>query len=882
MAAKFAVPALPSTTVVRQRLLDRVAAAVHGPLTLVSAPAGSGKSVLLASWAATGALPGPLVWITLSPGDERPGTFWSYVLAGLDRIGRPVRAAQTPSRADSIDDSFLIRLAAHLYESPEPVVLVLDEDEADVLAAPGAVPAGLDFLLRHARPQLRLVLVGRTEPALQLHRYRLSGSMTEIRLDELAFTAPEATELLAAHGISLSESSLDTLVHRTRGWPASLRLAAMSLQHTSSADVERSAAGLAGDRGPLADYFLSELLRSQPADLQAFLLRTGIADHLPSALAAELSGRPDAAWTLASLARANALIDTCSEHEDCYRYHPLFAEMLRAQLTRERPDEVDTLRRTAARWLAAHDSLVEAVRHFSAAGEWSAAAALLTRQLAVGDVLAGPRCDVVPELLANAPEEPTTAQLAVLRAAFAARRLDRDECDRQLARAAELMDAVPAAEQPAVTLVGSLAAAVSSRLAGNQSDALRAMAAAETALETLTNSGWPVPPTVRAAVRYEKGVSLLWSAKLGPAAAELAKAARIGRQSGVPGWPARALGQLALVEVVRGRLTRAVEAAEEAEMLADSLAIPEVSRSAAAAVALACVRSEECDPAARTYADRATARETLAGDAVAATILALVRIRLVRARGNLGDALAIVEHVCRRTDATIPTWLTLRLWAEWAVYEAARGRVDEPLRLVGGHGPSNLPCVALATAAGELARGRPDLAGGTLSAVLDHDQLPLDLRVSARLLRASMELRSGEPGAARLSLDQALRLAAPERLRRPVLDAAPDLRAFLRRSRELTTAHPWLQGVGAPAHHPTLSRPERRAEAASPLLVLPLSDKEREVLGHLSSFLSTDEIARAMFVSVNTVKTHVRSILRKLAVPGRNEAVRRARELELI
>ena len=171
----------------------------------------------------------------------------------------------------------------------------------------------------------------------------------------------------------------------------------------------------------------------------------------------------------------------------------------------------------------------------------------------------------------------------------------------------------------------------------------------------MTNSGWPLRPTVRAAVRYEKGVSLLWSAKLGPAASELAEAARIGRQSGVPGWPERALGQLAWSRwCAAGSSTRAVEAAEEAEMLADSLAIPEVSRSAAAAVALACVRSEECDPAARTYADRATARETLAGDAVAATILALVRIRLVRARGNLGDALAIVEHVCRRTDASHP------------------------------------------------------------------------------------------------------------------------------------------------------------------------------------------------------------------------------------
>ncbi len=318
-------------------------------------------------------------------------------------------------------------------------------------------------------------------------------------------------------------------------------------------------------------------------------------------------------------------------------------------------------------------------------------------------------------------------------------------------------------------------------------------------------------------------------------------------------------------------------------VLTDSVAIPGVSRCAAPAVALAWARSEECDPAARTYADQATARASLAGDAVAVAILALVRIRLSHARGTPADALAVVEQVCRGTDAIGPTWLTLRLCAEWAVYEVTHGRVDEPLRLVGEQGPSDMPCIALVTAAAELARGRLDPVGGILSAVLDHEELPVDLRVTARLLQAWMELRRAQPGAARLSLDLALRLAAPERLRRPVLDAAPDLRAFLRRSQELTSAHPWLHGLGAPTPRPTLHRPVGSdVQVDCPVLMVPLTDREREVLGHLSSLLSTEEIAQTMFVSVNTVKTHIRAILRKLAVPRRNEAVRRARELELI
>ena len=348
----------------------------------------------------------------------------------------------------------------------------------------------------------------------------------------------------------------------------------------------------------------------------------------------------------------------------------------------------------------------------------------------------------------------------------------------------------------------------------------------------------------------------------------------------------QALGQLALTEALAGRLTRADAIGGEAEEIADTLTLAGDRRSGAAAAALALVRSEECDsPGARALCERATGRWTLAGDAVAGTVLALVRSRLVRARGG-PDGLLDPGPAAART----PAWLEHRAQAEAASGEVARGRVTEARQLLSGAVGSGLPCVALALAAAELAQGRPDAARSALTSLLELTGVPLDVRISAWLLQASLELESGRPGAARTALDRALRLAAPERLRRPVLDAPPDVRSFLRRNRELAAAHPWLLAAGPrtgpPVRHTPPVRPRVTAgpvpTGLAPVLVLPLTEKEQEVLRLLSALFSTEEIAQTMFVSVNTVKTHVRAILRKLEVTGRNEAVRRARELELI
>ena len=234
MVAKFEVPNLPPWVVVRQRLLDRISRGVREQVTLVSAPAGCGKTVLAASWVAAGLAPGPLAWLSLDEDDAQPGVFWSYVLAALAGAGVPVTGVGRSAVDETADHSLLIRLAACLSEQSEPVVLILDN--AEVLSDRGVLD-GIDFLVRHAGPRLRLVLLTRVDPALPLHRYRLAGSMTEVRLDELAFTPVEARAVLTAHDADLPESAATALAEEAHGWAASLRLAALALQHRSEPGV---------------------------------------------------------------------------------------------------------------------------------------------------------------------------------------------------------------------------------------------------------------------------------------------------------------------------------------------------------------------------------------------------------------------------------------------------------------------------------------------------------------------------------------------------------------------------------------------------------------------------------------------------------------------
>ncbi|MDF2739778.1 MAG: ATP-dependent transcriptional regulator, MalT-like, LuxR family, partial [Actinomycetia bacterium] len=307
LASKLAAPAMPGRVVERPRLFKLLDTGVERPVTLVAAPAGSGKTLLLTSWMSAASPPREVAWLSLDRGDNDPVRFWAYVLAALGRSGAVpadsgLRAVQ-PSPGD--DDALPPSLLHGLEELASPVVLVLDD--VHELTEPRVLD-GLDFLIRHAPPQLRLVLSTRADPPLALHRLLVSGQLTQLRGADLAFTVPEVDELLAGYDYRprLSDDDLAVLQARTEGWAAGLRLAAVSMQHQP--DLHRFVMELAGDDRSLAGYLVSEVLEQQPAELRGFLLRTCVVGELSGELADALTGRDDGERTLARLERANAFV----------------------------------------------------------------------------------------------------------------------------------------------------------------------------------------------------------------------------------------------------------------------------------------------------------------------------------------------------------------------------------------------------------------------------------------------------------------------------------------------------------------------------------------------------------------------------------------------
>src|ERR1700722_17946907 len=387
LISKIRAPAIPAWAVQRPRITKRIAEGARWcPLIVVAGGPGAGKTMAVALWAAAEA--GPVAWVGLDEFDNEPDTFWNYVLAALRRSGvaLPKELRALPPGRDH-DDGFLLQLTATLAAQDPPVTLVLDDLHA--LTEPSALK-GLDFMLRNAGPALRAVVTSRVDPMLPLHRYRLAGQLTEIRASDLAFSTAEAELLLAQHGSTLPADSLESLTQRTEGWAAGLRLAAISL--ATHPDPDLFVKELMAEDSPLICYLVDEVLNVQPPQVREVLLNTSILEHVSGEVAIELTGDEQAAGILASLGRTNAFVRPIGS--GWYRYHTLFAEMLRLKLRYEYPDRVPVLYQRAARWYVRKGMLADAVRQAARAGDWPLAAGLVVDELAIGqltDPRDGPR-----------------------------------------------------------------------------------------------------------------------------------------------------------------------------------------------------------------------------------------------------------------------------------------------------------------------------------------------------------------------------------------------------------------------------------------------------------------------------------------------------------
>ncbi len=385
LRSKITVPGLPEWAVPRPRLDRLIAAGVHGPLTALMGPPGIGKTLAMASWAAANQGLCPVAWVTLDEFDNRPRVLWSYVVAALRRAGVPVPPTSWAAACvDSLDHEFLVRLASALATAEQPVILVLDDLH---LLTERTALQGLTYLMRNAQQGLRVMVASRIDPLLPLHRFRLAGELTEIRADKLAFSVPESGLLMAQHDVTLPPDSLECLTTRAEGWAAGLRLAAISMD--GHPDPEQFVKEFVAEDSPVVGYLVEEVLNAQPPAIRDLLLRTSILDSFDTAIANELSGSA-AGLDLSDLVRANAFV--LPTGSGWYRYHSLFADVLRLKLRHEQPGLVPELHRRAAGWYRRHGSLTQAVRHAAAAGDWPLAAQIVIGELAVGQ-LTEPRGD---------------------------------------------------------------------------------------------------------------------------------------------------------------------------------------------------------------------------------------------------------------------------------------------------------------------------------------------------------------------------------------------------------------------------------------------------------------------------------------------------------
>jgi LuxR family transcriptional regulator, maltose regulon positive regulatory protein len=781
---------------------------------------------------------------------------------------------------------FLLRLASALAAQDPPVTLVLDNLHT---VTDLRVLDGLDFLLRNAGPGLRLVVCSRMDPLLRLHRYRLAGELAEIRASDLAFSAAETGLLLARHGSTLSAGSLECLTRRTEGWAAGIRLAAISMD--AHPDPDQFVKELIADDSTLTGYLVAELLNAQPPESRDLLLNTSILEQVSAEAARELTGLPQAPPILQALAHENAFVQPMGD--GWYRYHPLFADVLRLKLRHEFPGRVRSLHRQAALWYERNGQLADAVRHAAQAGDWPLAARMVIGGLAISEII-DPRDgrSLAGEFGRMPHREAWTEPAPYLVSAAAALSAGRPEPSGAALDAAEaLLERIPAAQQATGRLGAAMIRLAAARRAGDLTAAAAAAARAEMLLRLIPGGRLARHQAIRARVLAARGTVALCSGHLDQAAGLLASGVAVATASGADHERADGLGHLALVEAGRGRLGRAAELAAEAGQAIRAVpamgALPAgeprppagCPSPAAALVALAWVHLEHHELAeARSLLKQADAALGAGPDKLVGALACLVAAGCALAEGS---AAAARQNVARaRSGWSVPAWLGRKLILAESRAHVAAGDIRAALAAAGQAGGDDAAeaAVMLArawAAAGDGARARQALepvlaARGGVSELL---------RLQARLVNAHLSYDRGDPAGGRRSLAAALRLAEREQLRLPFILERGWIAPVLRHDPGLAAAHRRLLAP-APGTGQLPAGPGLPGQV--PVLVEPLTEREQEVLRRFSGMLNTAEVATEMYISVNTVKTHLKSIYRKLAVTHRSEAIRRARQLNLI
>jgi LuxR family maltose regulon positive regulatory protein len=905
LKTKLYLPPVPPELTRRPRLVERLEAGARRRLTLISAPAGFGKTTLLAEWAAGQPAPGRVAWLSLDKGDNDPARFWSYCLASLQTVEGALGAtalAMLRSPRPPVFEAVLTELINQIVAIPRHLVLVLDDYH--VIEAP-AIHDDLSFLLDHLPPivcsegrarGLHLVIATRADPPLPLARLRGRGQLTELRQADLAFGSAEVAAFLSGvPGLELPADQIAALTARTEGWIAGLQLAAVSLRNRG--DSAAFIQALTGRHEYIADYLSDEVLSQQPEAVRTFLLQTCILDRMTGRLCDAVTGRDGGQRTLEALRAANLFVVPLDDERRWYRYHQLFASLLLRRLQGSEPDSVPELHRRAAGWFEGAGLVFDAVAHALRAGDLERVEGLVSRQVLTmiyqGELV------TLRGWLEAIPRQALRARpwLCVAYAWVLGFSGQLDAIEPVLEEAQAGLDEVDESRERE-HIAGHLAA-VRAYVAMGRRDVVQVTLFTRQALRLLPQEAL-VERSLTTAVG---GVALRMKGELEAAGQAMAKAVKMARAAGALFLAADVGCDLTRLRMWQGKLRQAAESCQEALQLAGGpggRAGPLPIRGYVLAHLSLVLHERNHLEAALQHAREAVDICRRWGQR---GYLGLAYIALARTLQSMGDAEGALDAIqgAAEVAADLPPMVVdlvkaveiqIRLAqgdtaAAWRWAQASGLRVDDEIPF---HRYQEYRALAQAL----IAQGEHEEALVLLGRLLELAEATgaAECAIMALILRAMVMREEGRIDGALLALGKALALGEPEDYVRTFLDQGRPMQELLTKMLERRGEGFSADYVGRLLGALTAETGDEGLETESSLLrpgsepaerlVEPLSERELEVLRLLTTHLSRQEIADELCISVNTVRFHLKSIYSKLDVHSRSDAIQRAAELGLL
>src|SRR5215210_4128810 len=878
LLTKLTVPTVRASLVPRSRLSERLEEGTERKLTLVSAPAGFGKTTLLSVWTSEMSSSRSVAWLSLDAADNDPARFWSYFVTAVDRLqpssGETALALLGSPQAPRVE-AVLTILLNELADLPADAVLVLDDYH---LIESRAIQEALTFLIEHLPPRMHLVISTRADPPLPLARLRVRGEMTELRAADLHFTPEEAAVFLdRVMGLELSAQEIAELETRTEGWIAGLQMAALAMR--DRADVPGFIEGFAGSNRYVLDYLVEEVVNQQPEEVRSFLLETSILGRMCAPLCDTVTGRPGGQATLERLEHDNLFVVPLDVERRWYRYHHLFADVLRERLCNAGVDRLAELHRRASAWFERQDLAEEAVEHALAAAKWQLATRLLV-QIVPSFVFRG-QFHTALAWLNTLPGTVISAN-PTLSVYYAGILMYTNQLEAAEIRLQEAERGVRAGVSPEeARVIRGQVAAIRAAIARISGDLALCVTLSSEALDLLPEQEVGTLK-LRAATMLNASRTFLVNCNVTRDSERLVRSviAPLRAPGGNQYAALSSMTNLARLHMLQGRLRQARATFEEAmQVVSESAKMQQLYGGPAYYFGMGDLYRQWNDlGAAQSHLEQGMelVQGNLPVDADVILMGYLTMGRLQQALGESTLALTTLEELAyliqqRNFVASLLARAAAgkaRVWLAQGDLMAA-GELNDPQE--GEH---------LTLARVLIAQGQEDPSGRHLDDALN---------LLDRLLRAAE--KGGRMGSAIEILvlrELALMLAEPEGCVRVFVDEGEPMAALLSEFLNARRKGP------REARHRILLDYVRRLLAAfesprpgagplsEPPLLAPLTAREREVLGLISSGLSNREIAARLFVEVSTVKSYANSIFRKLGVQSRTQAVAEARALDLI